>query len=300
MTIPSYPEFVPLSLEHKETIDSLLAGAPPSISEHTFTNMFMWRQHYGYKISGFEDGVLLLVEPEDEEPFFMAPMGFADPYNAVATCLDFLKERGSARGVSRIEQAVAEKFLQKDETLILEPDRDNFDYVYLVDDLINLSGRKYHRKKNHLNKFLKSFNFEYRSLTKDLLEDCFQLIEEWCILRNCEESPSLAGEAQAIQEALNNMNALSFKGGALMVDGRLEAFSLGEPLNRNTVVIHIEKANGDIQGIYAAINQQFLEHEWSGFELVNREQDLGEEGLRKAKESYLPDHYVEKCTVRRT
>jgi uncharacterized protein len=300
MTIPSYPEFVPLSLEHKETIDSLLAGAPSAISEHTFTNMFMWRNHYGYSLSAFEEGALLLAKPEDEEPFFMPPVGFANPHKAVTACLDHLQEIGSSRGVHRVEQQTADAFLRKDASLTLEPDRDNFDYVYLVDDLINLSGRKYHRKKNHLNKFVKSFNFDYRPLTEDLLEDCFQLIEEWCILRNCEESPSLAGEAQAIQEALKNMETLSFKGGALLVEGRLEAFSLGEPLNRNTAVIHIEKANGDIQGIYAAINQQFLEHEWSDFEFVNREQDLGEEGLRKAKESYLPDHYVEKCTVRRT
>ena len=300
MTIPNFPEFVPLSLEHKETIDSLLARVVPVISEHTFTNLFIWRRHYGYRISGFEDGVLLLVEPPEEEPFFMPPMGFADPYNAVKACLGYLEERGSSKGVHRMEQTVADKFLRKDDTLILEPDRDNFDYVYLTKDLIDLAGRKYHRKKNHLNKFLKNFSFEYRNLTPDLLDDCFQLIEEWCILKNCEESPSLAGEAQAIQEALNNMETLSFKGGALLVEGRLEAFSLAEPLNPNTAVIHIEKANGDIQGIYAAINQQFLEHEWSSFEFVNREQDLGQEGLRKAKESYLPDHYVKKCTVRRT
>jgi hypothetical protein len=292
--IPLFPDFTPLELEHKEAVVSLLVQYPAEISEHNFTNLFIWQPHYGLKLSRSRSGLLCLAEPEDGSPFFLPPIGFKDPLPAVMDCLEYLKESGFTTGVQRVGETVVETFLRKDPRLVAVPDRDQFDYVYLSKDLIHLMGRAYHRKKNHFNKFRKSYAFEYRPLTEDMLEDCFGIVKEWCEVKHCEESPALRGEEQAIWRALTNMEKLSFRAGALIVEGRLEAFALGEPLSRNTAVIHIEKANADIQGIYVAINQQFCEHEWSGFEFINREQDLGEEGLRKAKESYEPHHYVKK------
>jgi hypothetical protein len=295
--ISAFPDFVPLALEHKETLNSLLAAHPPEISEHTFTNLFMWRNYYAFELSRFEEGILCLAKPQDGEPFFLQPLGFDDILPAFHACLSYLETRGWNTGVHRVARSVVQAFIIRDSSLIAAPDRDQFDYVYRTKDLIDLSGRKYHRKKNHVNQFRKRYSFEYRPITKDLMEDCFKLIEEWCLIRHCEEFPTLEGEEQAIREALLNMDTLSFRAGGLLVEGKLEAFALGEPLNSTEAVIHIEKANADIQGIYAAMNQQFCEHEWSNFEFINREQDLGEEGLRKAKESYLPHHYVEKYNV---
>jgi hypothetical protein len=107
----------------------------------------------------------------------------------------------------------------------------------------------------------------------------------------------LANESVAIKEAFTHFDDLGVKGGAILIDGKLEAFTLGEPLNRETVVIHIEKANPAYEGLYPMIHQAFLEQEWSEYTYVNREQDLGEEGLRKAKESYFPHHMVHKYKV---
>ena len=295
--IPLFPEFVPLVLEHKEPVNSLLMLYPPEISEHNFTNLFMWQPHYGFKISRFEKGLLCLTEPEDGEPFFLPPIGIEQPFSAVLACLNYLRERRINTGVQRVGETLVENHLKTDPRLVIVEDRDQFDYVYLSKNLIHLGGRAYHRKKNHLNKFKRSYAFEYRHLTDDMLEDCFKIVEEWCEVKHCDESPALKGEEQAITKALTNMEELSFRAGALIVEGKLEAFAIGEPLNPTTAVIHIEKANADIQGIYAAINQQFCEHEWREFEFVNREQDLGEEGLRRAKESYQPHHYVKKYTV---
>ena len=123
------------------------------------------------------------------------------------------------------------------------------------------------------------------------------LQEDWCELRDCVEDPDLLHEDRAIYEAISHFKELGFRGGAISIDSKVEAFALGEPLNPDTAVIHIEKANPDIPGLYAAINQLFCAEEWSGVKYINREQDLGLENLRKAKESYYPDHMVEKYTL---
>jgi hypothetical protein len=118
--------------------------------------------------------------------------------------------------------------------------------------------------------------------------------ETWCQLKNCQEDPSLLMEDYAIHQALTYFEDLNFRGGAILIDNKVEAFALGEQLNKDTAVIHIEKANPDILGLYAAINQLFCLKTWSHMKYINREQDLGVEGLRKAKESYHPHHMVNK------
>ena len=181
--------------------------------------------------------------------------------------------------------------------LVVEPDRDQSDYVYLVEDLATLKGRKYHRKRNHIKQFKEKYSYQYVPLTSEWISECLQLQDTWCDLRNCDAIPSLASEALAVKEALTHFETLGMKGGAILIDGKVEAFTLGEPLNPETVVIHIEKTNPAYERLYPTINQAFLEKEWSGYTYVNREQDLGEEGLRKAKESYFPHHMVNKYSI---
>ena len=297
MDIPLFPEFSPFSLEHKPTVSSLFRTFPPETSELTFTNLFMWRRHYRFSISRWNEGLFILAEPDDGEPYFLPPSGFSDPRPAVHECLEYFRRLGTTGSIQRVGKKMVDQYLRDDNELLLRKERDQFDYIYRTEDLITLKGRKYHRKKNHLNQFVKHHRFEYRKLEPQMKKDCLALAEQWCVIKHCEESPPLAGEEAAIREAVQNMEALDFTGGAVVVDGKVEAFSLGEPLNDTTAVVHIEKANADFQGIYAVINQKFLEHEWTRFEYVNREQDLGEEGLRKAKESYFPDHLLEKYSV---
>ena len=176
-------------------------------------------------------------------------------------------------------------------------DRDNSDYVYSTLDLIQLSGRKYHRKKNHLNRFLKNYQFEYRDLDMELVECFIDMQEEWCQMKECVDKPDLLSEDYAINMALTHFEELDYRGGAIQIDYKIEAFSLGESLNTDTAVIHIEKANPDIPGLYSAINQFFCSNRWAEKEYINREQDMGIEGLRKAKESYHPHHMVNKYIV---
>ncbi|MBW1764419.1 MAG: DUF2156 domain-containing protein, partial [Deltaproteobacteria bacterium] len=121
--------------------------------------------------------------------------------------------------------------------------------------------------------------------------------ERWCELKYCEGSRSLSSEDIAIHEAMIHFDTLDYKGCVIKINSRIEAFSIGEQLNSNTAVVHIEKANPDIPGLYVAVNQFFCQDAWAEVEYINREQDLGIEGLRKVKESYYPDHMVNKYIV---
>lgn len=173
-------------------------------------------------------------------------------------------------------------------------DRDNWDYVYLREKLATLSGRKYHSKKNHVNAFKKEYpDYVYEAINETNKAECISFAEKWCEHRESED-PSIKCEFCAIKEALNNMEALGIKGGLIRLNGKVEAFSFGEPLNKDTVVVHVEKANPDIRGLYAIINMEFAAQAFPEAIYLNREEDMGKEGLRKAKESYNPEFMVKK------
>ena len=162
-----------------------------------------------------------------------------------------------------------------------------------------MSGKKLHGKRNHINKFKANYEgrWVYESMTKDNLEDCFQMALRWRNENGCEEDPEKRGEICVTLNALRLFEELELKGGVLRVDGEVVAFTLGEPVCSDTFVVHIEKAYADIQGAYPMINQQFVEHECQNYQYVNREEDTGAEGLRKAKLSYRPVFLVEKGAV---
>lgn len=210
------------------------------------------------------------------------------------TLLHDLREKGIPPRINRVPEEVVFRVGWKSGGIVAEPDRDHSDYIYLVSDLIQLQGRKYHRKRNHIKKFKENFDYQYVPLSPDRISECLELQTAWCDLRHCEADPGLTNEFKAIKEAFTHFGALGVVGGAVLIHGKVEAFTLGEPLNQETVVVHIEKANPDFDGLYPTLNQAFLQHRWSEYTYVNREQDLGEEGLRKAKESYFPHHMVNK------
>jgi uncharacterized protein len=289
-------DFKEIELADKKVFTDFFVQDPPQTSELTFTNLFMWRHRYRPMWREWGDCLLIMLRPTGEEPFGLPPTGTGNKAEAFIRLSQELKEVSSEPRISRVGKDSVDHYVDADRYEIVH-DRDNSDYVYLSELLISLSGNKYHRKKNHVNKFKKNHKFEYRSLDKDLAVSFLELQETWCELRDCEENPALLHEDYAIYEALCHYRELGFKGGAISINGKVEAFALGELLNPDTAVIHIEKANPDIPGLYAAINQLFCAKEWSDVKYINREQDLGLENLRKAKESYYPDHMVEKCTL---
>ncbi len=292
-------DFRPITLEDKSLFQEFFAQDPPQGSEFTFTNIFMWRHRYRPGWMVWKDCLLLVFRPEGETPFGLPPVGRGDKRGALEFLCSHLKKVSPEVKICRAERRFVENYDSAGSFRVLE-DRDNSDYVYLARDLINLPGNRYHRKKNHVNQFTKKYAFAYRKLDAEIAQSFLDLQEAWCEIRNCVENPGLFEENVAIYEALNNFSELGFVGGAIQVDSRVEAFALGELLNPETAVIHIEKANPTIVGLYAAINQLFCKEELSGFTYINREQDLGLAGVRQAKLAYLPDHMVEKFTLLRS
>ena len=289
-------DFKPIEIKDKKTFDRFFHLDPPEISEYTFTNLFIWRHRYRPVWCVKDDCLLIIFRPSHKNPYGLPPTGPGDKGKALETLCEELRRISPEGRIRRAGEGFVKQHVdRKRYECVL--DRDNSDYVYLTRDLIQLSGNKYHRKKNHLNQFTKTHAFEYRELTLELVECFLEMQEGWCQLRECIEKPDLLAEDYAIREGLTRFEELEYQGGAILMNSRVEAFSIGEPLNGDTAVIHVEKANPDIPGLYAAINQLFCSNAWSHLSYVNREQDMGVDGLRKAKESYYPHHMVNKYTL---
>lgn len=174
------------------------------------------------------------------------------------------------------------------------------DYLYSAEKLKKLSGKKLHKKKNHLNSFLREYEgrFEYRTICCSDREDVWEFLEKWRIQKGQEVEHHLDPEVEGIHEILNNCSVFDVRMGGIYVDDKLEAFSIGSyNAMEKMAIIHIEKANPDMRGLYQYINQQFLTHEFPDAELVNREDDMGLPGLRRAKESYDPIGFARKFRI---
>ena len=199
--------------------------------------------------------------------------------------------------VETLEKLYSDKFEYIEE-------RDLFDYVYDGESLRTLAGRKNQKKRNHINAFLKDYEgrYSYKLLDEEDFDDCLELLKIWASNKeeNNEFDEGIDDESIGIRKIFNNYKYLreNLKIAGIYVDGKLEAFTMGELINPNMALIHIEKANPNIRGLYPYINQQFILNEFEDVEFVNREEDLGIPGLRKAKLSYHPVKFVEKYTVR--
>jgi hypothetical protein len=299
LMIPEFPNFKPIALEDKGFIDRIVSDYQPDTSELSFSNLFMWKAHYGFECSTYGEWLLVVGSNSGNGIQAMPPIGPPSRREVARMLLEWIKkERGIADAhIDRADSRLVAELAESPE-FVAEPARDHFDYVYRTRDLIDLAGKNYRAKRNHLNYLLRTLKPVYEPMNESHLSECVELSRNWCESRTCDDDVSLEGEGDAILEGLNHFGELNLDGGVITINGRVEAFTLGEMLNRDTAVVHIEKANTEIRGLYALINQQFCEKRWQDVAAVNREQDLGEPGLRKAKLSYNPDRLVEKYRVR--
>jgi uncharacterized protein len=295
---PIFPEFKPIELPDRQVISDYFNRYRPETSELTFTNLFIWRAYYRWEWSILDDRLIIVSSNESGYEFALPPVGDAPRATVTKSVLSHLagNRGGSPPAVQRADRRLVEE-LSSAGGFIIEETREHFDYVYATKDLIELAGRKYHAKRNFVNRFRAEYAFSYEPLGDPHIAACLALADEWCRVRNCCEDLGLAGEHRAVREALTSFKELALAGGVIVIDGRVRAFTLGEALNPETAVIHVEKADPDIRGLYAMINREFCQQALSGFTSVNREQDLGDEGLRKAKESYYPLRLAEKYRV---
>lgn len=175
-------------------------------------------------------------------------------------------------------------------------DRPNYDYIYKTQDLIDLKGREYHSKKNHLNYFNNNYQYKYTTLTSDMAEEAMVFIDEFNKRKNIPEHEMLLlkMEEEAMRDVFKNLEKVGYMAGAILIDDKIEALSIGGRLGRNMITVHVEKANTNFRGLYQAINNEFCRHVAFAAKFINREEDMGIPNLRKAKLSYKPVKLLEK------
>ena len=297
----------PIELGDKELFDKFFKNFPPEISEFTFTNLFMWRNSYNFLFLELNEHLILFskeylkkqkptVSRNKNNLFFFPPIG-PHPVELMTQIFESFKEAEFHRVPH--EMVVELTNYKKFSALNLEiiEDRNNWDYVYDVENLKTLPGNRYRQNRRWLKKFTDTYQYDFQIITEDEIDKVRKLQKEWWLLRGGEEDSALEEEQKAIYEALDNFTTLKFKGALLCSDDRCAAYTFGEMLNPNTLVIHIEKAHMEFEGAYQAINNLFLKNCCEDVIYVNREQDLGISGIRRAKESYKPVHMVEKSII---
>ncbi len=293
--IKVFPDFSDIEIQMKPYFDELLRLNPPQGSEYNFTNIFIWRHLYRFRVCRVEDTLCIKGTDRSGIESFIIIAKDADAYmNTVKYLAAAYQREGKTLNMFRVEERFLELLKQVFPTMTYENDRDNADYVYLAADLTGLKGRKYDGKRNHIKKFKGKYVYEYADITDRLIGDCIKLTETWYTMKN---DPSLEPDVIATKEALMHFAELGLKGSAITIDGVVKAFSITEPLNTDTAVIHIEKYDSAYEGIPQVINQQLCEHVCGAFKYINREQDLGNQGLRRSKMSYNPIFILNKYSV---
>lgn len=289
-------------LEDREQINRYLSMQKTRSCEFTFANIYLWSCHYKVRFGIIED--MLVFQHEEDLGSFSFPAGRKEGIKpAIDALMVYAQEIGEE---FKLHLVTPEQFEMLESfypgLFEIEYNRDEADYVYETEKLASLSGKKYHGKKNHINKFKRLYpNWSYETLNDKNAEECFQMALTWRRENGCEADAEKNAEMCVALNSLRLYKELELRGGLLKVDGKVVAYSVGEPVCDDTIVVHIEKALSDIQGAYTMINQQFVQHECMDFKYVNREDDVGEEGLRQAKLSYHPVFLVEKglATIKR-
>lgn len=288
--------FKDITLEDRELIQSFTLNSQRRNCDLSFANLWSWLFLYQTKFAVM-DGFLLLRFYAGEELAYMMPIGTGDVQPIIEALIeDAAQQGGKFRMLGVCVGMKADLDLAMPGRFVFTEDRDYFDYIYMRSDLATLKGKKYQSKRNHINKFKNQYpNYEYKELTPELVPECLKLEEEWCRANNCDEQVALGAERASMISALLNMEVLGLTGGVLHVNGKIAAFTYGTPINHETWDVCVEKADTEIEGSYTMINNEYANHIAEQYIYINREEDLGLEGLRKAKMSYHPVVLLEKC-----
>ncbi len=291
-TIAEYPEFSTLTLEQRPVLHLRFRCLAEGMSELTFAGIYLFRQAHRYQIARIGED-LFVISGQDAEPFFLLPFGL--PSRAI---LDSLFHR--YRVMKAVSASQAEQ-LSRLGYRVWE-DRDNFDYLYPREKMATLSGRALHRKKNLVNLFLRNNACVARPLLGEYTGAALRVLEQWRQQEKPDCPAAEPGDYAAAREALENMEYLQLCGAIFHVNDEPVAYTLGEEVAQGRVfVLHFEKAilRKEFTGIYQYANQAFAAFLPDKYELINREQDLGDPGLRQAKESYRPVGFVTKYRAAR-
>lgn len=291
-------EFKDIEIKDKSTIQNFIDSKTEN-SEINFTNLFIWAECYSTQYVVWEDVLIIMnISPSGRYLCFF-PKGNGNIKKALRQMYEFLHSKGESLVITNASQEEAEIFKEVFPRGTVTENRDFEDYVYLRESLVNLSGKKLHSKKNHLNRFKKHYpDYVYREMTKNDFDRCVALAKRLISEGTREGEISDYWEILSIKRLFENFDVLGLKGGVIEIDGEIVAFTVGEGQNDKYAIIHAEKADTSYEGAYAAINNEFVAKTLTEYEFINREEDMGLEGLRKAKLSYRPHYMIKKYKCR--
>lgn len=284
-------EFKSITIDDKYIFDKYLGDYNFTTCEYLFTTFIIWRKGCDISYTIIDDALVIKKLGFDNNYYFMQPIGYKK--ENLKHIVEVLKEYSNSLNMPYLFGDIEEVFVNDlkkiyGKNIRIKEDIDNFDYIYDTQKLITLSGKKLHSKKNHYNKFIKSYNYTIKDFFEPgVKEDCLKAAKIWYNQKN-NNNKYLYYELEGINEITHNMEKLNLKAMAVYVDGEISAFTIGEKANSDMGIIHIEKGFTNVNGIYTFVNKAFVENYLKDVKYINREQDLGIEGLRKAKKSYHP------------
>lgn len=296
-----------VTIENREILNEYLTSFEYRTSGSSFSSLYMWRNENEFTWEIFGEYMVISgishLELDAHEYFICPPLTKTGTYEAeglraaIYAARDRFEEKNQKFSIRLIPAHMIDLLEEAcPNELQFISDRPNYDYLYLKKDLVELKGRTYHSKKNHLNYFLNNYKYEYVPLTPSMLDIVTTFIKEFNARKIVTEHERvwLEMEQSAMRDVVTNIDKLDYIAGAIVIDNKVEAFSIAGRLGQNSVTVHVEKANSNIRGLYQAINNEFCKHLDDSIKYVNREEDMDIVNLRKAKLSYKPIELVEK------
>ena len=290
--------FHPVTPESAETVLRYTSRQAYENCEPTLACMMLWRESWGIGVCEQHDTLFISMRRWDTgEPIMCQPwpLDFANAAQAADAALEEQRRLGGALRLHGVNTGFKSAVEQQTDRFSFEPKRESWEYIYSVSELIELPGRRFHQKRNHCNQFYCECRFAWHTLTPDGFGMCQAFFERWAAEKG--ETETIKAERTALKAAFANWDFLQLKGAWIEIGGRMAAFTVGGMINPELAVIHFEKADTTCPGIYAAMNQMFLSSAFADVPFVNRQEDLGIEGLRRAKMSYRPVRFAEKWVM---
>jgi len=293
--------FRSVTIADRSTIQPFFDKSIYQNCDFSFSNIFSWSHFYNTTFTVYDGFLFFRFHPKGGKSGYLFPLGDGSLMQALEILMEDARERNdeffihgiTAKMFQEIETALPGKFT-------FRKSRAWYEYIYSSEDLIHLTGKKFQPKRNHINKFKRTYEWEYLPISREIIPDCLELYDRWCEENGgCNSEEMLIEERIAIQTVFENYEKLELKGGALRINGKILAFSYGQALGHNTFGVHSEKSLYEIDGGFTMMNQQFIENNASAYPYINREEDLGIESLRKAKMSYHPVILLEKGYVKK-
>lgn len=297
-----------ISIDNREILDKYLNGYEYKTSGLSFSAQYMWRDINKFSwdmigeymcISGISH---LELEDGIELPFMFPPLTATGEYDkdalreTIYNAKAHFEKKGQPFSLRLVPFHIMEIIQEAVPEMQFLDDRPNYDYIYLTQELIDLKGKSFHSKKNHLNYFKKTYEYEYVEMTSDMADEAMSFISDFNRRKEvpAHEMEMLKMEERAMEDVFVNLEKVGYSAGAILIDGKIEAIAIGGKLGKKTITEHVEKANIEYRGLYQAINNEFCRNVASEAKYINREEDMGIPNLRKAKLSYKPVKLLEK------